>query len=320
MVARAPTDPHRARPHPGNEAEETTPVKELVMEPMPDASIRSGVEAKADFDRIYDRPDPRAYFNGLGEYDYEVPQHGKAVFQQVLDALPTERPRVVDLCCSYGVNAALLKHDLDLEELYDHYTSDEVARLSSEELAEFDRVFFQDRRLPDAPEVVGLDVAAPAVDYALGVGLLDRGASENLEDRDPSPDLAAAVADADLVTVTGGIGYVTQRTFDRLMACTSEAHRPWIASLCLRTVPFDPIADCLTTHGLVTEQLEDVAFPQRRFANEEEREAALYALARRGISPEGREAEGSFYVDVYLSRPKDEATERPVDDIIVDLP
>lgn len=291
------------------------------MEPRtPETSIRNGVEGKADFDRIYDRPDPRAYFNGLGEYDYEVPQHGKTVFQQVLDALPADRPTVVDLCCSYGVNAALLKHDLDLEELYDHYCSDQIAQLSSDELAEYDREFFQDRRLPDAPEVIGLDVAAPAVDYALEVGLLDGGASENLEDRDPSPGLAATLADADLVTVTGGIGYVTQRTFNRLLSCTSEEHPPWIASLCLRTVPFDPIADCLATHGLVTEQLEDVSFPQRRFTNQAEQDAALQALARRGISPEGREADGSFYVDVYLSRPKSAAAERPAEDILMDLP
>jgi hypothetical protein len=283
-------------------------------------TVKNGVAGKADFDDIYDRPDPRAYYEGLGAYDYEIPQHGKAVFQQVLDALPADSPTVVDLCCSYGVNAALLKYDVELTDLYDHYGSEDVAKLSSSELAEYDREFFVDRRLPDAPEIIGIDAAAPAIEYAVGVGLLDGGASENLEATDPSPELAATLADADLYTVTGGIGYVTERTFDRLIACSTPENRPWIASLCLRTVPFDPIAECLESHGLLTERLENVTFPQRRFTSDEEQASALKALARRGISPEGREAEGSYFVDVYLSRPVEDALARPVTEILSDLP
>jgi hypothetical protein len=182
-------------------------------------SVKHGVAGKADFDDIYDRPDPRAYYNELGSYDYEIPQHGKTVFQQVLDAMPIESPTVVDLCCSYGINAALLKHDVDLTDLYDHYRSDEIAELSSDEVAKLDREFYLDRKLPDAPEVIGLDSAASAIEYALDVGLLDVGASENLEAVDPSPKLARSLAGADLLTVTGGIGYVTEVTFDRLLSC-----------------------------------------------------------------------------------------------------
>lgn len=287
---------------------------------MLEATVKTGVAGKTDFDHIYDQPDPRAYFVGLGEYDYEVPQHGKTVFEKVLDALPSENPTVVDLCCSYGVNAALLKHDLDLDDLYDHYRSADVAELSSEDLAEHDREFFTDRRLPDAPEVIGLDVAARAIDYAVDVGLLDGGSSENLEASDPSSHLATELADADLYTVTGGIGYVTELTFRRLLACSAPSHQPWIASLCLRTVPFDPIAECLEAHGMVTEHLDEVTFPQRRFASSEEQTAALEALARRGLSPEGREAEGRYYVDVYLSRPVEDALAQPAAEILGDLP
>lgn len=286
---------------------------------MSAASVKNGVTGKADFDDIYDRPDPRAYYEGLGAYDYTVPQHGKAVFQQVLEAHPSESPTVVDLCCSYGVNAALLKHDLELKDLYDHYRSEDVADLSTQELAVYDREFFTDHRLPDAPEIMGLDTAGPAIDYAVEVGLLDRGASEDLESADPSARLAADLADADLYTVTGGIGYVTELTFERILACSSPEQRPWIASLCLRTVPFDPIADCLEAHGLITECLENVTFPQRRFTSEEEQAAALDALARRGVSPEGREAEGSYFVNVFLSRPAEEALARPAAELLGDL-
>ena len=40
----------------------------------------------------------------------------------------------MDVCCSYGINAALLKHELTLNDLYARYGSGELAGLSSEEL------------------------------------------------------------------------------------------------------------------------------------------------------------------------------------------
>jgi hypothetical protein len=34
---------------------------------------------------------------------------------------------VLDICCSYGINAALLNHHVTLEELYDRYTSPKLS-------------------------------------------------------------------------------------------------------------------------------------------------------------------------------------------------
>ena len=137
---------------------------------------------KANFDVVYDLPDPRGYFRALGSLDYMAPEHGRRVFPALLDAMQRdgERPKVLDLCCSYGVNAALLKHDLKLDYLYARYASLAVADLSREELASDDRAFYNGRRRASAPEVVGTDSATNAVRYALEVGLLDDGSAENL--------------------------------------------------------------------------------------------------------------------------------------------
>jgi hypothetical protein len=272
--------------------------------------------AKTNFDGVYDQPDPRSYYRSLGAHDYAVPHYGQQVFRRVLDALAVERPKLVDLCCSYGVNAALLKHDLELRDLYDRYRSDELAELSVDELADLDREFYASTLDDQAPEVIGLDTAGNAVGYASDVGLLDTGLVENLEEGDPSPGLAAAVGSADLVTVTGGIGYVTERTFERLLACTDPERKPWVASLCLRTVPFEPIAACLEAGGLVTEHLDGVTFPQRRFTCDEEREYALSELDAMGIDPAGREAEGAYHVNVFLSRTEEDAADRPIHTIL----
>lgn len=225
--------------------------------------------AKADFGDIYDRPDPRAYYRELSALDYEVPRHGQHIFRRVLAALRPEGATVVDLCCSYGVNAALLKCDLDLAELYDRYAGEQAAALSRDELVAADRRFYAERRRTDPPHVVGVDVAGPAVEYAVEVGLLDVGVAEDLEIGDPSPQLTRAVAGADLITVTGGVGYITERTFEGVLDGTSPDRRPWVAALCLRTVSYAPVAELLADKGLVTERLEGRTFPQRRFADDQ---------------------------------------------------
>lgn len=273
---------------------------------------------KANFDDVYDQHDPRGYYRWLGAHDYSVPHYGHRVFSQVLDAHPATQPTVVDVCCSYGVNAALLKHDVELHELYERYWSDELADLSSEELAERDRKFYAGVRRDAAPEVIGLDVAGNAVDYAVEVGLLDRGVVANLEDEDPTPEVTKAIGAADLVTITGGIGYVTERTFDKLLGCSESDHKPWVAALCLRTVAFEPIAECLAGQGLVTEQLDGVTFPQRRFTDDAEREYALRELEALGIEPDGRESEGTYHVNVFLARPAHDVAEVPITDILDD--
>jgi hypothetical protein len=275
--------------------------------------------SKANFDDIYDRADPRAYFCELAALDYEVPRHGQQVFRGVLDTLAARDPTVVDLCCSYGINAALLGHDLELSDLYDRYCGEQTTGLSRDELVAADRAFYAARRCPDAPTVIGVDVASQAVDYALDVGLLDTGAAEDLEQHDPSPELAREVARADLITVTGGIGYITERTFERVLDCTSPDRRPWVAGLCLRTVPYTPIAAALARKGLVTERLEGRTFPQRRFADQQERDYALRTLVTRGIDPQGKESEGAYHVEVYLSRPAVAVAQQPINAMFADL-
>src|SRR5680860_853031 len=48
-------------------------------------------DGKADFEHIYNRPDPRDYFRTLGKLDYEIPQRAQPVFQALLTALRSRR-------------------------------------------------------------------------------------------------------------------------------------------------------------------------------------------------------------------------------------
>lgn len=269
------------------------------------AGPASTLSGKTRFDDIYDQPDPRAYFTRLAPYEYEIPHHAQGVFRRAHAARsaagsPDGAVSVLDLCCSYGINAALLTCDVTLADLYAHYTAPEVRSLSPAELIDCDKEFYASRRLPDAPPVIGLDAAPNAVRYGLAVGLLDRAYAENLELHPPSPALRAAVSGVGLVTVTGGIGYITHRTFDALLRC---ARRPvWVSAFVLRTVPFDRIGATLAAHGLTVRKDTSRTYPQRLFTSEEEQRGAVAQVRAAGADPAGLESEGRYHTWLYEAR------------------
>ena len=275
---------------------------------------------KANFDHVYDLPDPRGYFEALGSLDYLAPEHGRRLFPVLLRELGTGGPDgVLDLCCSYGVNAALLGHHLTLNDLYARYASPELADLPTEDLLASDRAFYARHRNGGSPGIVGADSAANAVRYALRAGLLEEGFGENFETTDPSEAFRRAVGGVGLVTVTGGVGYVWERTFDRVLRSVTEARpdgeAPWVATLPARLVDYGPLFELFSGYGLVTEKLSARTFPQRRFADAAEREHALRELAKMGVDPAGKEEEGWYHADLYLSRPAGEVAKASVDEL-----
>lgn len=275
---------------------------------------------KASFDAIYDRPDPRDYFATLRPLEYATPHHAQGVFRRLLAAHTPltggEGPvSMLDLCCSYGVNAALLRHDLTLAELYEHYTDPRITELDTARLADEDRAFYASRRRPSpTARVIGLDAARNAVAYARAAGLLDQGFGEDLERDEPSRELAEALRPVRLITVTGGVGYVTDRTFGRLLSCMEGP--VWVAAFVLRSVPYGPIADTLARFGLVTQRAASRTFPQRRFAEAAEQGHAVEAVEAQGLSPDGKESAGFWHTELFLSRPAEHAAAFPVDDLL----
>jgi hypothetical protein len=262
---------------------------------------------KARFDDIYDRPDPRAYFTRLAPLEYEIPHHAQPVFRQAAAeraSLHDSRPRppsVLDLCCSYGINAALLNCDVTLAEMYERYTSPIARAMTTAELTAWDREFYTQRRRPDAVPVIGLDVSAPAVAYAYAVGLLDSAFTDNLEQRPPGPGLSRALAEVGLITLTGGGSYVTARTFTALL---EKAQRPiWVSTFVLRTVSYAPIEQALSVHGLRTTLDSSRTYTQRLFADTREQRYAIAQVRAAGHDPSLREQAGRFHTWHYDSRP-----------------
>jgi len=252
-------------------------------------------ETKADFSAIYSGPDPRAYYRALQPLDYQVPAHALPVVEGVLDGRP-----VLDLCCSYGTNAALLRTSVDLAGLTARYTDPALADLSPVELADADAAFFAAHRRRDV-RMLGLDASGPAVTYAGRAGLLDAAFAEDLETGDPSPALAAALADVGTIVCTGGVGYVGPATFTRLLAHVPPDVR--LVVFVLRVFAYDAIAEVVAAHGLTTQKRPGTV-RQRRFADTAEQAAAVADVAARGLDPEGREAAGWFHAECFVSIPR----------------
>lgn len=264
---------------------------------------------KVVFDDYYNQPDPRGYYTELHEFDYRIAGEAQPVFRQTLKALRRTRNisdvKAVDLGCSYGINAALLKHDIDLEDLNAHYADPGVAELSREELLARDAAFYREHHTDQDLEIVGIDPAANAVRYGVDAGLLDVGVVKNLEEEPFSEQEKEILDDTDIVMSTGCIGYVTETSIEKILNTTSD-DRPWMAHSVLRMFPFESYETMLSERGYVTEQLKGTLL-QRQFATEEEKANVLANLEELGLDPTGLESEGWYHANVYISRPVEDA-------------
>lgn len=252
---------------------------------------------KISLDHIYTQPDPRGYFGTLRELDYQIPQVAKPYFASLIEEYRNANqrpvPTVLDIGCSYGINAALLKCDMTMGELYDRYTDcDDKSR---------DELLADDQRLTgnDGLRFLGLDTSQWALSYATEAGFLDGAIHADLEANDPTERQRAQFAETDLVISTGCLGYVTEKTIAKVI----HDGRPWMAHFVLRMFPFEPIAETLAAEGYETMRVDRV-FKQRRFATQEEQSLVLDTLSTAGVDPRGLETDGWLYAQLYLSRPE----------------
>ncbi|TAK46721.1 MAG: class I SAM-dependent methyltransferase [Xanthobacteraceae bacterium] len=275
---------------------------------------------KADFSSIYCQLDPRLYFRELGNLDYIIPQVANTVFQQLvrerLNILGDGVIRVLDLGASYGVNGAMLKYPVTWDMMRNRYQIAEFEGLVPDELGRLDSHYY--RSWPRRPhvEVIGLDVSQEAIDYAVRVGTLDAGFAVNLEQDEPGPELVKALQGIDLIISTGSVGYITERTFLKLVKCGLSGRKPWVASFVLRMFPYDRIADCLLDLGLVTERFEGATFVQRRFANSEEMKSVVSRLHRNQVVTTDKEERGYYHAELFVSRPSQEIARYPINQMV----
>ncbi|MGE0612116.1 MAG: hypothetical protein AB7G34_13020 [Hyphomicrobiales bacterium] len=263
---------------------------------------------KLDLNGIYNNPDPREYYSTLDLLDYSVPQEAQRYFRKILathrETTGRDATKVVDLGCSYGVNAALLKCGMTLPQLYGLYRDESTAGLDRDALIRRDRGIYETAASPGL-EVVGVDCADRALAYAVEASILDDAVAADFESEKPAGRHRQALDSADLIISTGCVGYISERTIARTLDACGDT-RPWMAHFVLRMFPYAPIQEMLAARGYVTAR-GTRPVRQRRFACAQEREQVLDRLADQGIDGSGLEYDGWYYADLYVSRPRCDA-------------
>jgi hypothetical protein len=260
---------------------------------------------KHDFAPTYDRVWPHAYLKAHLALDYVIPHNAKTVFNQVIANCmrdrQKERLKIIDVGCSYGINAALLKCDLALDELY-------AAALPGGALykrnIDAHRVFFDKSIHRDDLVIVGVDPARRAIGYAKTVGLIDAAVTSDLERHDPSEQDVELLRGADLIISTGCVGYVTERTFDRLYRVVSQS-RPRVACFVMHPFPYGRIAETLDAYGLQTREIETWRQRQRRFSTSGERRSIVSSMKQLDMDSRLERTTGYVYASFHLSLPLD---------------
>ncbi|MGH3938055.1 MAG: class I SAM-dependent methyltransferase [Pseudonocardiaceae bacterium] len=262
---------------------------------------------KVSLDHIYTQPDPRAYFSTLRELGYCIPQLAKPYFikliQEYREVRKASALNILDIGCSYGINAALLKCDMTMDELYERYSGTDSCTQTRSTLLTRDRELIRSRNQLEHTRFIGLDVSYSALSYALLAGFLDGAVHADLEAGEFTEQQREQLAGMDLVISTGCLGYVGERTISQVVSAGGE-HKPWMAHFVLRMFPFTPVAEGLAAWGYDTVHLEHV-FKQRRFASPGEQSLVLDTLSSVGVDPRGLEADGWLYAQLYVSRPRD---------------
>ncbi len=255
---------------------------------------------KASFDDIYDRPDPADYYRTLAELDYRIPELARPHFERLIGSYRAEagtEPAVLDIGCSYGVNAAMLRYDTTVGNLAEHYRGgDTAARIARDR----ERLAARDRHAD--VRFIGLDASAPALAYASASGLLHEVVHADLESNEPTEEQRRVLGSADLVVSTGCVGYITDRTLLRIVRAHGQ-RLPWMAHFVLRMYEYEPVAERLAELGYRTRRVPGT-FKQRRFASQDEQLQVLNTLSAKGIDPAGVEQDGWLHAQLYISLPE----------------
>ena len=119
-------------------------------------------DVREEYEQIYEQPDPRAYFRILHGLDYRIPELASPVFRNVVDKLAevkSDRLRLLDVGCGFGVNAALLRYPMDMDRLAHRCRDLDTGELSSAKVMELDRNYFASWPRQLDVDYVGFDVS-----------------------------------------------------------------------------------------------------------------------------------------------------------------
>ena len=263
------------------------------------------------FDDIYDLPDCRDYFRAMDRAGFRTAHHAVRGFlaaRAELGRLRGAGPRgILDFASGYGIAAALMRHEVTLDEVLARYRDARFDGVTPDEVITLDRDWYASRRRAGcADRFAGIDIAGRALDYARRTGIFDAAFAENLQAAPPGPGLRTWLEGCEMVVECGSVAHMLPDALDRLLAAAPR--KPWVVTAPIRGNDSAAALEVMRAHGLAVEPLEVAPFRHRRFADAAEQARAIANARARGHDTDGIESTGHFHAQLYLARPPDEAT------------
>ena len=268
------------------------------------------LKVKKDFTNIYTQKTPYSYLKEMQVLQYRIADHTKPLYLSLAEQLynKLQRPiNILDIGSSYGINSALMKHDLVMSELDDFFLTKDEPNITQT------KQFFEKQPQNDHLNFYEIDISNPALVFSEDFGLCEKGICVNLET--DNSKLIQELPEFDMVIATGCIGYIGYKAFSNLFEVIknqkayspipeSQDITPIFAFSVLRIFDMEKIQKTFDYYGysLINSDVEPI--PQRQFSDADEQSQTISLLHEKGIDTKNYEDEGHFYADFYVASPK----------------
>lgn len=262
------------------------------------------LQIKKDFTEIYVKKYPAPYLNEMKNLEYRIPDQTKPLYQHLAERMVNylKRPiKILDIGSSYGINSALLNHELVMTELDDFFENN-----PQPSIVEVQNFF--DGLPNNNPnfQFYLVDTSLPALEFAEKVGLCEGSFCINMEKEKISTEFKQTLQDIDLIISTGCIGYIGWKSFEKIfnsLGKDNENTIPVFAFTVLRIFQVDEIENVFRKNNFELIKTKIGPLKQRRFYNNSEMKKSLELLKQRGINTEGLEEEGYYFADLFVGGP-----------------
>ena len=277
---------------------------------------------KLDLNHVYNFKDPTPYYQSITQYQYDLPERAKPYFQKVINAYRNDESvhslKILDIGCSYGINAALLKFDKSLADLCQHYT--DQLRLQQAEIARIhsDYHWFHEANFDKELQFIGLDSAKNAINYAVESQLIQSGIYTNLETSPLLKEDYRIMQDVNLLISTGCIGYITEVTFDKILSAVEDISKLWGAVFVLKMFDLSELQKTLDQYNLVLVET-GVTVKQRSFSSVDEKESMINFIEKQGLSAEKEKKSDNLFAQLFLILPPPVTNKPSIKKLINDL-
>ena len=262
---------------------------------------------KKDFTDIYGQKFPNDYLEEMRRLHYRIPNKTKSFYLSLAEQLYKRLARpinILDIGSSYGINAALMKHDLEMSDLDDFFLKRENTSM------EQTKQFFEKLPSNNHLKFYQIDISDPALQFSEEVKLCKKGICVNLETESFSIN---EIPSFDMIIATGCIGYIGYKAFSNLFVLIkkqqtkfsqSEIDKPIFAFSVLRIFDMEKIQQTFDYYGYSLVRTDLGPIRQRQFSDSDEKSQTVSLLHDKGIDSKDYEDDGYFYAHFYIASPK----------------